>query len=79
MTENIKYCRDHPDRPGCLGVADLRFTMYFDDIGEAPIYWCARCGPEVNKMNDIIVKALNEGGPEFAQQFSDAIKKAKGD
>lgn len=71
------FCRDHLERPGCLGEADDRYTMYFDDIGEPPIYWCAHCGPEANAMDKAITKALNTRGPEFKEKFREAIDRAK--
>ena len=78
----IKYCHDHSEtdsRHGCEGVADLRYTMYFDNIGQPPIYWCAHCGADAHKINEAIQKAVKERGPEFIKEFGRAIKKAEGD
>lgn len=70
-------CKDWPDRPGCLGETDPRFTMRFDDIGKPPIHWCAHCGPEAHEMNKILKAAFDERGPEFVQEFAAAIDRAK--
>jgi len=73
---NEKICRDYGDRPDCLKVADERYTMRFDDLGEPPIYWCAKCGPEANALNDALTEALETRGPEFKQEISEAIDEA---
>lgn len=65
-------CNDWPDRPGCLRMADDRFTMRFDDIGEAPIEWCAHCGPEAHAIDKLITKAMKER-PGFKEKFAEAI------
>lgn len=70
-------CRDFGERPGCLGEPDERFTMRFDEIGEPPLYWCSRCGPEAKAMNEAFTKAIRERGPEFRKIAEDAIKKAE--
>jgi hypothetical protein len=70
-------CRDFGERPGCLGDADERYTMRFDDIGEPPIYWCAKCGPESNAINNALTKALETRGPAFVEKFSQAVQEAE--
>jgi len=69
-----EICRDYPGRPGCLEIADLRYTMNFDDIGEPPIYWCASCGPQVHEVDASIKNAFMEQGDEFLEKFEKAIK-----
>ncbi len=70
-------CRDYGDRPGCLGEADERYTMPFDDIGKPPLYWCAFCGPQAHAMNDALTKAFATRGPEFVEELREAIDTAK--
>jgi hypothetical protein len=70
-----KLCRDYADRPGCLRVADERYTMDFSDIGKPPIYWCSRCGPEAHAVDAAIDKAIKER-PGFAKEFEEAIEDA---
>lgn len=77
-TPETHICRDWKDaRPGCLKVADPRYTMYFDDIGEPPIYWCAHCGADAHEMDKVISKAFSEGGDRFKEAFEKAIKEAE--
>lgn len=76
MTEKV-MCRDWPDRPGCLGEIDLRYTMNFDDIGEEPIYWCTKCGMAAHAMHELINTAFEERGPEFLKTFGEAIDAEK--
>lgn len=70
-------CKDHGDRPGCLGEADERFTMYFDDIGKPPIRWCAFCGPEAHRLVEALDLAFATR-PGFAAELEAAIDSAKG-
>ncbi len=70
-------CRDYGERPGCLGEADERFTMRFDDLGKPPIYWCAFCGPEAHAMTAALVAALETRGPEFVAEVAASIEKAE--
>lgn len=72
MLPNI--CRDH-GRAGCLTVADPVYTMFFDDIGEHPIYWCSWCGPQAQEITKLLNKAFDER-PNFAEDFKAAIDKA---
>lgn len=69
-----KVCRDYLERPGCLGQADERYTMRFDDIGEEPLHWCSHCGPEVQAQLRTLERAFETRGPVFLAQFSDAIE-----
>jgi hypothetical protein len=69
-------CRDAYERPGCLIEADERYTMRFDDIGEPPIYWCATCGPETQRIDQVLTEKLRSGGEKFAEQYRDAIDAA---
>ena len=73
MTRVPGICNDWPSRPGCLRLADDRFIMRFDDIGEGPIEWCAHCGPEAQAMNQAITKAMEER-PGFKEKFAAAIE-----
>lgn len=76
-----KTCKDFGERPGCLGVADSRYTMYFDDIGEPPIHWCRACGPDVHAVDKMLRGALATQ-PGFAKQLEaaiDAVTKNKAD
>ena len=68
-----KMCRDFGDRPGCLGEANERFTMRFDDISEEPLYWCAHCGADAIAMSDALNNALNTRGFAFAKKLSAAM------
>lgn len=77
MKNKTIYCRDYPDRPGCLGIADPLYTMRFDDIGEEPLYWCASCGAEAHKINAALNDAFEERGEEFVQELEEAVNKAK--
>lgn len=72
-----KICRDYGDRSGCLRTADERYTMHFDDLGEPPIYWCAKCGPEANAMSKALTEAFETKGPEFNKEFSEAISRVE--
>lgn len=71
-----EYCRDF-GRPGCLGAADERYTMRFDDIGEPPIHWCAHCGAEAAQINDALTKAFQTGGEAFLDKFEAALDEAE--
>lgn len=53
-------CKDFgdPDVPECLGEADERYTMRFDDIGEPPLHWCAFCGPRTQVLNEALQNAF---------------------
>ena len=70
------WCNDYGDREGCLGEADERYTMRFDDIGEEPIYWCAFCGPTAHAMEQVIATALQERGPAFQKELTELIEQA---
>ena len=59
-------------------LADDRYTMHFDDIGEPPIYWCAGCGPLVQEIDKKITDAF-ESRPGFVEDFREAIAKANGE
>lgn len=72
MTPN--FCKDW-ERPGCLVTPDERYTMRFDEIGEAPILFCAWCGPQAQAMDEIIRIGFAER-PDFAAEFKAAIDKA---
>ena len=71
-----KICRDYGDRPDCLKVADERYTMDFSDLGQPPIYWCAKCGPEAQAINEALNKALDTR-PGFAKELEAAISKVE--
>ena len=66
-------CRDF-GRQGCCSIPDTRYTMNFDSIGEAPIYWCTFCGEQAADMDMAIMKAFNDD-PNFAAKFAEAINK----
>lgn len=68
-------CRDEGARPGCLGKADPRYTMPFDDIGRPSVYWCAFCGPEAHAMNAALSEALKDD--DFREEFQAAVKSAE--
>lgn len=72
-----KMCRGHGDRPDCLGEADERFTMNFDDIGESPLHWCARCGADARAMEAALLKTAREKGAPFVKRFSELIDEAE--
>ncbi len=77
MSKRAPRCRDERDgRPGCLGEADDRYTMRFDDIGEAPIHWCAACGPEAHAVNAALDHAFKTR-PGFAKELERAIDEAE--
>jgi len=72
----MNLCKNYLDTtapPGCRMMADERYTMRFDDIGEEPIYWCAACGPLVQEIDALIDEAF-ETRPGFAEEFRDAIE-----
>jgi len=74
MTEKV-YCNDYGDRPGCLGEADPRYVM---DFGEGQIiHWCAFCGPEAHRLNNVLTKAFETRGPEFLEEFSTLVHNAE--
>jgi len=68
-------CKNHndPDVTDCLGYADDRFTMDFDDVvpGEK-LYWCENCGPRAHAMVELIHKAI-ENRPGFEEEFVAAM------
>lgn len=64
-------------RPGCLETPDERYTMRFDDIGEAPIQFCAFCGPKSLELQAALERAFAICGPEFTQRFKDAVHAAE--
>jgi|GEM_PF-4403483 len=59
-------CRD------CDNDADPKFEMNFDDIGEAPLHWCAECGPRAQKMSRALDEAFKTR-PGFAEELETAI------
>lgn len=71
-------CNDYgdPDVPECLGEPDPRYVMKFDDVGEAPLQWCAACGPRAHKMSDAIHEAF-ETDAGFAAKLEAAIDEVK--
>ena len=71
-------CRNYADEaPGCLGLADNRYTMDFDDVEPgAKIYWCSHCGPVAHAMDRAIQEACATR-PGFAEELREAIDKAK--
>ena len=69
------YCND-AGKPGCLTVADPKWTMRFDDIGELPIHWCSACGPEAHAMNAALMEAM-ETRPGFQDDLAEAIENAE--
>ena len=76
MSDNPKFCHDYGDAPGCLGAIDERFTMYFDDIGEAPLYFCSACGKRAEQITAAINNAFATR-TGFAEEFKSAIDKAE--
>lgn len=69
----FERCQDDKQgKPGCLGIADSRFTMRFDDIGEAPIYWCSSCGAKAIAMNKALQQAF-ETRPGFFEELRAAV------
>lgn len=70
--KNGEFCNDYGDAPLCRKVPDERYTMRFDDIGEAPILWCAYCGPIAHFQQACIEKRI-AAEPEFVSELSDAI------
>lgn len=65
-------CRDY-GREGCLEVPDERFTLYFEDIGELPLKFCAECGPGALRLHAALMDAIENGGPEFRQKLDQLI------
>ena len=51
--------------PFCLQVPDPEFTMYFDDLGEDPIYFCSVCGPTAVSVTEALYERL-EADPDLA-------------
>lgn len=68
-------CRDF-GRPGCESIPDDRYTMNWDDIGEAPIYWCTFCGKQAAALDEVISNAF-DNDPGFADRFAAAIAYAE--
>jgi hypothetical protein len=68
-------CKNYDDEaPGCLGMADDRYTMDFSDVEPgAKIYWCSACGPVAHAMDAAIQEAF-ETRPGFAEEFEEAIE-----
>lgn len=66
-------CNDYGDNPACEKDADEAFTMRFDDIGEPPLYWCAKCGAVAKAMDSALTEAFATRGPEFAAKFEEAL------
>lgn len=62
-TQKAYICNDFGDNPMCLCDPDPRYTMRFDDIGEAPIYWCAFCGPGAHMLDKSLMDALQSQRP----------------
>ena len=74
MKEHTKrICNDFGDRPECQRDPDSRYTMYFDDIGEEPIYWCSFCGPGASMLEKSLTDALQSRGPEFQKEMTELI------
>ncbi len=71
------YCQDYldPDVPGCLGEADERYTMSFEDIGEGCIYWCSFCGPRAFVMEKVLDEGFKQ--PGFAEALRVAVDQAE--
>lgn len=67
---------DNQEKPGCLGIADSRFTMRFDDIQEEPLYWCSCCGVQAQQMNEALQQAF-ETRPGFAEDLQKAMDQLK--
>ena len=79
MADKIPQCQDAGQgKPGCEEVADLEYTMRFDDIGQPPLYWCEPCGKAARAMDRVLGQAFEERGSEFIGQFADAIEAAEG-
>ena len=74
-----ELCNDHGQgAPGCVGLADPRYTMDFTDVRPgAYIYWCRSCGPRAHAMTEALDKAFRER-PGFAKELESAINKARG-
>lgn len=66
------FCNDFGDRTGCLGTPDPQYTMRFDELGEAPILWCAHCGPEAQEMDRVLSAALRDR-PGFEAELEKAM------
>lgn len=80
MADETKRCKDEGDRPGCLGVADERYTMDFGDVEPgAKVYWCAYCGPEAHAMAEVMAAKLNDPvtGKLFAEELEREIEKVE--
>ncbi len=69
-------CRDF-GRPGCLEVADEKFTMCFDDIGEPPIHWCSVCGSIAQQQLDVLAEAFSSRGEVFIKELEAAVTEAE--
>lgn len=72
LFERCKNEKDPTAPNGCLGIADSRYTMRFDDIGEEPLYWCTFCGIQAEAMNKALLKAF-KARPELAGELRKAI------
>ena len=76
----VKYaevkCKDF-GRPGCLSTPDDQYTLYFHDIGEAPIYFCSSCGPLSRTLLKIFEDMVREDGEDFLQKLDAEISKAE--
>lgn len=55
-----KMCRNKGDREGCLEIPDEKYTLNFDDINQAPIYWCSVCGPEAMALHKLFEQIIND-------------------
>ncbi len=69
-------CHDWNDNPECLGDIDESFTMNFDDIGHAPIYWCSHCGREAHQIAKAIEGMTDKKKKELSAEL-DRIDNAK--
>jgi hypothetical protein len=77
MSSNL-LCQNAADAaPGCVGIADARYTMDFSDVKPgAKIYWCEVCGPVAHEFDKRLNEALKTR-PGFAKKLREAIDDAK--
>ena len=78
-TKDPTKCNEYgdPDVSNCLGTPDPRYTMRFDEIGEAPILWCANCGPLAQAMDEEMTKAFAMDPEGFPAKLENAIENAE--
>jgi hypothetical protein len=71
-------CKDFGQNPKCLREVDHRYTMNFDDVEPgARIYWCAHCGPEAQRINDLLMSFMQTAPREKVKDLEDAIAAAE--